>query len=165
MPATRRVLKRVEGRKAKGKLERMKAMKFSIHSWKSSAPPPTMARLYLLPVMVSRSTNFFGPSQHLFSPSVLQLLLRSSDITAAVHSIASRVVLSALFYLPQTTPSLVSPDLQIYERLNTKIQNIARELGAGSTTAMSKSLCMVVRALSMTGLDDVGYSSMSTFHV
>ncbi|KAK7470430.1 hypothetical protein VKT23_001856 [Stygiomarasmius scandens] len=86
---------------------------------------------------------------------VLQLLLRNSDVTAAVHSIASRVVLSALFYLPQTTPSLISPDLQVYERLNTKIQNIARELGAGSTTAMSKSLCMVVRALSMTGLDDI----------
>ncbi|KAF5358971.1 hypothetical protein D9758_004780 [Tetrapyrgos nigripes] len=99
----------------------------------------------------------------LIACDVIQLLLANPDVTPAVHSVASRVILSALLYLPQTAPGLVSPDLQVYEQLTSKIQNIAVELGAGTTTAMSKSLALVVRASSMAGLDNASRRDLDLF--
>ncbi|THV08346.1 hypothetical protein K435DRAFT_740384 [Dendrothele bispora CBS 962.96] len=93
---------------------------------------------------------------------VMRLLLQKADASPPVCSIASRIILSALFYLPQTSPSLVSPDPRIYEQLVTKIQTIAIELGAGSTTAMSKSLPLVVRAASTAGLNDTHLHELDT---
>jgi len=77
--------------------------------------------------------------------SVIQLILRRPHLAVAVHSIASRVLLSMLLVLPQMLPPSLSPDTTLHGRLLAQVHEICVELGS-STSTMSKSLGLVIRA-------------------
>ncbi|KAL0573964.1 hypothetical protein V5O48_007979 [Marasmius crinis-equi] len=85
---------------------------------------------------------------------VLQKLLRNPDVSSAMHSLACRVVLAAIISLPQLAAALVSPDVQLYQQLLKRLQSLAMELGQGTTSAMGKSLGLVIHALSMANVDE-----------
>ncbi|KAF8076598.1 rRNA processing/ribosome biogenesis-domain-containing protein [Lyophyllum atratum] len=77
---------------------------------------------------------------------VIRLLLRNPHLSHAMHSISTRVLLSMLLALPQISPASISPDLQLHNELLKLVQTINAELGSGTTSVMSKSLGLVVRA-------------------
>ncbi|EEB98278.1 hypothetical protein MPER_02242, partial [Moniliophthora perniciosa FA553] len=85
---------------------------------------------------------------------VMHKLLQISEISPALHSLACRVILSVMLHLPQMSPSLVSADVQMYHKLVKRIRHLALELSEGTTSAMGKSLGLVVRALSTAGFDE-----------
>ncbi|KAK1233310.1 hypothetical protein PQX77_003536 [Marasmius sp. AFHP31] len=85
---------------------------------------------------------------------VLQKLLRNSDVSLAIHSLACRVVLAAMLHLPQLAAGLISPDPQVYQQLMKRLQNLAMELSEGTTSAMGKSLGLVIHALSTSGIEE-----------
>ncbi|KAJ8086825.1 hypothetical protein PM082_005650 [Marasmius tenuissimus] len=85
---------------------------------------------------------------------VLQKLLRNSDVSPAIHSLACRVVLAAVLHLPQLATGLVSPDPQVYQQLVKRLQSLAMELSEGTTSAMGKSLSLVIHALSTSGIEE-----------
>lgn len=67
----------------------------------------------------------------------------------------SRVILAIFLGLPQTMPASLSPYPQVYHTLLSKIREIAVELGSGTTSAMSKSLGLILSAASSTNIDQV----------
>ncbi|KAF9076870.1 rRNA processing/ribosome biogenesis-domain-containing protein [Rhodocollybia butyracea] len=95
---------------------------------------------------------------------VLQLLLRNNtDVSPALQSMASRVILALFLGLPQIIPTTLSPYPQVYGLLLSKIHEIALELGSGSTSAMSKSLNLVLGAASNMDIDQVNYPTLIGF--
>ncbi|KAG6812998.1 hypothetical protein H0H92_014929 [Tricholoma furcatifolium] len=78
--------------------------------------------------------------------NVMRLLLQSPNLSPSMQSISARVLLSILLGLPQISPASLSPDLVLYDELVQLVQSITAELGSGTTSVMSKSLSMVVRA-------------------
>jgi hypothetical protein len=78
--------------------------------------------------------------------AAIQLVLRSPHLAAAVHSIASRVLLSMLLVLPQMPPASLSLDPALHGRVLAKAHELCTELGSGTTSAMSKNLGLVIRA-------------------
>ncbi|KZP24698.1 hypothetical protein FIBSPDRAFT_951090 [Athelia psychrophila] len=75
----------------------------------------------------------------------LQLVLRCPHLTPAVHSITSRVLLSLLLALPQMLPAALAPNPQVYGRVLAKVHEMSVELAVGTTSAMSKSLGLVIQ--------------------
>ncbi|KAI3612208.1 ribosome biogenesis protein rix1 [Moniliophthora roreri] len=90
----------------------------------------------------------------LMACDVMQKLLQISEVSPALHSMACRVILSVMLHLPQMSPSLVSADVQMYHELVKRIRDLALELSEGTTSAMGKSLGLVVHALSTAGFDE-----------
>ncbi|KAJ7590791.1 rRNA processing/ribosome biogenesis-domain-containing protein [Mycena floridula] len=80
----------------------------------------------------------------------LRLLLRSPDVSPAVHSIASRVVLSVVLYLPQVANTALSPDMTFHGKLLRKVEDLCMEVGTGTSSVMSKSLGLLLAGLPMT---------------
>jgi len=78
--------------------------------------------------------------------AAIQLVLRSPYLAPAVHSIACRVLLSILLVLPQMPPASLSPDAALHGSVLAKTHELCAELGSGTTSAMSKSLGLVIRA-------------------
>jgi pre-rRNA-processing protein RIX1 len=91
----------------------------------------------------------------------MTLVLRNSNLAPVVHSISSRVLLSMLHALPQMLPTSLSPDPTLHGRLLGEVQAISAELGSGTTSAMSKSLGLVIGAVLAEESNDV---SASSFH-
>ncbi|KAJ3892096.1 rRNA processing/ribosome biogenesis-domain-containing protein [Lentinula edodes] len=83
---------------------------------------------------------------------VLRLLLQNANVTPALHSMASRVILAISLELPQMTPATLSPDPHAYHALVQKIRDTAVQLGSSTTSAMSQSLNLVLSTTS--GTDD-----------
>ncbi|KAI0065940.1 hypothetical protein BV25DRAFT_1613288 [Artomyces pyxidatus] len=77
----------------------------------------------------------------------LRLVLRNPYVSPASHSVACRVLLSLNLALPLLPPSHVSVDLNMHTRLLSTIQAMCLELGAGTPSAMSKSLGLVMHEL------------------
>lgn len=75
---------------------------------------------------------------------VMRLVLFNPNLSPAMHSISCRVILSILLTLPQMAPASLSPDLKLYPVLLERVQELSAELGAGSTSGMSKSLSLVI---------------------
>ncbi|KAJ3883848.1 rRNA processing/ribosome biogenesis-domain-containing protein [Lentinula edodes] len=90
----------------------------------------------------------------LISCDVLRLLLQNANVTPALHSMASRVILAISLELPQMTPATLSPDPHAYHALVQKIRDTAVQLGSSTTSAMSQSLNLVLSTTS--GTDDQG---------
>ncbi|KAJ7639023.1 rRNA processing/ribosome biogenesis-domain-containing protein [Roridomyces roridus] len=76
--------------------------------------------------------------------SVLRLILLNPNLSPTMHSISCRVVLSILLALPQMAPASLSPDSKLYPLLLEQVQELNAEMGAGSTSRMSKSLGLVL---------------------
>ncbi|GLB33999.1 putative rRNA processing/ribosome biogenesis [Lyophyllum shimeji] len=85
---------------------------------------------------------------------VMRLLLRNPNLSPAMHSIAARVLLSMQLALPHIPPASLSPDLQLHSELLKSLRSINTELGSGTTSVMSKSLGLVVRAALMEDDDE-----------
>lgn len=83
---------------------------------------------------------------------VLRLLLQNANVTPALHSMASRVILAIFLELPQMTPATLSPYPQAHHAVVQKIRDTAVQLGSSTTSAMSQSLNLVLSATS--GTDD-----------
>jgi len=77
---------------------------------------------------------------------VVRLVLRNPHLAPPIHSLTSRVLLSMLLALTQMSPALLSPDLTLHGRVLGRVREICVELGSGTTSAMSKSLGIVIRA-------------------
>ncbi|KAJ3935036.1 MAG: rRNA processing/ribosome biogenesis-domain-containing protein [Lentinula lateritia] len=88
----------------------------------------------------------------LISCDVLRLLLQNANVTPALHSMASRVILAIFLELPQMTPATLSPYPQAHHAVVQKIRDTAVQLGSSTTSAMSQSLNLVLSATS--GTDD-----------
>ncbi|KAJ3907656.1 rRNA processing/ribosome biogenesis-domain-containing protein [Lentinula edodes] len=88
----------------------------------------------------------------LISCDVLRLLLQNANVTPALYSMASRVILAISLELPQMTPATLSPDPHAYHALVRKIRDTAVQLGSSTTSAMSQSLNLVLSTTS--GTDD-----------
>ncbi|THH14397.1 hypothetical protein EW146_g5930 [Bondarzewia mesenterica] len=75
----------------------------------------------------------------------LQLSLRNPYLAPATHSIVSRVLLSIHLSLPLLAPSQVSQDLTLHPRIVGKIRAMCLEIGAGTSSVMSKSLGLILK--------------------
>ncbi|KAJ3757971.1 rRNA processing/ribosome biogenesis-domain-containing protein [Lentinula raphanica] len=89
----------------------------------------------------------------LITCDILQSLLQSTDVSASLQSMASRIILAVLLELPQMIPSTLSPHIQVYHTLLNKIRQAAIQLGSGATSAMSESLNLVLTAASSTEIE------------
>ncbi|KAF8917822.1 rRNA processing/ribosome biogenesis-domain-containing protein [Mucidula mucida] len=69
---------------------------------------------------------------------VLSVILRNPSINTATHSICCRVLLSILLFLPQRSPSSISPDVTLHRRLLQQVQDVT----------MDKTLAIVLKAVS-----------------
>ncbi len=76
--------------------------------------------------------------------AVLRLLMLNAPLTSPVQSLSGRIMLSIYVSFPQIPPSLLSPDLTLHTKIYQAVQRICLELGAGSTSTMSKSLGLVI---------------------
>jgi hypothetical protein len=76
----------------------------------------------------------------------MQLLMRNHNLSPGIQSISSRVLISVLLALPQMSPASLSADLTLHKRLLQLVHTMSTELGSGTTSVMSKSLSLVIRA-------------------
>ena len=77
---------------------------------------------------------------------VLSVLLRNAYVAPTTSSIASRVILALQLSLPALPASQLSPDLSLQPRLLSKIQSIALDNAAGTTSVLGKSLPLLLNA-------------------
>jgi hypothetical protein len=87
----------------------------------------------------------------------IQLVLRKLHLAPAIHSIASRVLLSMLLILPQISPASLSWDLTLHGQVFAKVHELCFELGSGTST-MSKSLGLVISAGVIDGSEHVSHN-------
>ncbi|KAG7096761.1 hypothetical protein E1B28_004173 [Marasmius oreades] len=85
---------------------------------------------------------------------VLHTLLRNPNVSSNMHSLSCRVVLAAILNLPRIPPLLVSPDAQVHRQLVERLQQLALTLSEGTTSAMGRSLGLVMHALSTVDIDE-----------
>lgn len=72
--------------------------------------------------------------------------MRNHNLSPAIQSISSRVLISILLTLPQISPASLSGDITLHKRLLQLVHSISAELGSGTTSVMSKSLGLIIRA-------------------
>jgi hypothetical protein len=89
---------------------------------------------------------------------VIQLVLRKLHLAPAIHSIASRVLLSMLLVLPQISPASLSWDPTLHGQVFAKVHELCSELGSGTTSTMSKSLGLVISAGVIDGSEHVSHN-------
>ncbi|KAG5342288.1 hypothetical protein C0989_003417 [Termitomyces sp. Mn162] len=77
---------------------------------------------------------------------VMRLILRNPNLSSAMQSISARVLLSMLLALPQISPTSLSAEPKLHMDLLQLVQSINTELGSGTSSVLSKSLGLVVRA-------------------
>ncbi|KAI0050180.1 hypothetical protein FA95DRAFT_1555880 [Auriscalpium vulgare] len=77
----------------------------------------------------------------------LCILLRNPYVAPATHSLACRFLLSVNASLPLLPPSQLSRDLHLHGRVLDKVQALSLEIGEGTSSAMSKSLGLVIHEL------------------
>ncbi|KAF9464353.1 rRNA processing/ribosome biogenesis-domain-containing protein [Collybia nuda] len=85
---------------------------------------------------------------------VMQFLMRNNNLSSAVHSISSRVLISVLLALPQISPTLLSIDPSLHKRLIQLVRTMSIEFSSGTTSEMSKSLSLVIHASANDGGHD-----------
>jgi hypothetical protein len=76
----------------------------------------------------------------------MQLLLRNPHLSSAIRSLSSRVLLNTLLSLQQMSPASLSPNPSLHTDLSNLMHMISMEIGSGSTSVMSQSLGLIVRA-------------------
>lgn len=89
--------------------------------------------------------------------------MRSPQITPAVSSIISRVLLSMLLVLPHMSPALLSPNPAFHVRVLGSVRELCVELGGGTQSVMSKTLGFVLNTYVGHGGEDVRYSASYFF--
>lgn len=76
----------------------------------------------------------------------MRLILRNPSLSPVMQSISARVLLSMLFVLPQISPISLSTEPKFHRDLFHLVRSINTELGSGTSSVMSKSLGVVIRA-------------------
>jgi len=76
---------------------------------------------------------------------VIRHCVRNPSLSPAVHSTVSRLILSVALALPQIPPALLSPDPSLFERVYKQVRNLSVEIGTWSTSAMSRSLPLLLQ--------------------
>ncbi|KAH7911569.1 rRNA processing/ribosome biogenesis-domain-containing protein [Hygrophoropsis aurantiaca] len=82
---------------------------------------------------------------------VLRTILLNPHLSPSIHSLASRVLLSISLTLPLTPSSSISSHPAMHGHIQTKVAEMCTELGRGTTSAMSKSLGLVLSSVPIDG--------------
>lgn len=78
--------------------------------------------------------------------SVIGHLFRNPNLSSAIQSIITRIIISALIVLPRMPSALLSANPGLMYQVKEKIQKISVSIGCGTSSVMSKSLPFVVEA-------------------
>lgn len=76
---------------------------------------------------------------------VIRDCVRNPSLSPAVHSTVSRLILSIALALPQIPPALLSPDPSLFERVYKQVRSLSVEIGTWSSSAMSRSLPLLLQ--------------------
>jgi hypothetical protein len=79
--------------------------------------------------------------------TVIQQLLQRSSLSPSIQSLTGRILLALFTSLPHIPPSLLSHDPTLHSRLYVKLQHTCITFASGSTSNMSKSLGLIIHAL------------------
>ncbi|TFK43691.1 rRNA processing/ribosome biogenesis-domain-containing protein [Crucibulum laeve] len=74
----------------------------------------------------------------------IELLLHNPNLSAALHSLTSRILLAMLLALPKMSPALLSVDPSLYSVVYQRVQTICIELSIGTTSVMGKGLPLII---------------------
>ena len=95
----------------------------------------------------------------LWSLSVLQQVLRNDFVSHTTRSMTSRILLAIQLSLPSISAYQLSPDITLHSKITRKIQSINIDLGAGTSSALSKALPLIIYGLQ----EQVPYDTVSAF--
>lgn len=76
----------------------------------------------------------------------LQVTMRGAELQSAIRSLACRVMLSLSLSLTAMSRSSLSRDVHLHSLVHAKVNRMCLELARGTTSAMSKSLGLVLRS-------------------
>ncbi|KAG2154981.1 rRNA processing/ribosome biogenesis-domain-containing protein [Suillus bovinus] len=76
----------------------------------------------------------------------LQVIMRGAELQSAIRSLACRVMLSLSLSLTAMSRSSLSQDVHLHSLVLAKVNGICLELARGTTSAMSRSLGLVLRS-------------------
>ena len=85
------------------------------------------------------------PSLMSHLPAV-HLLLSRASLSASIQSVAARVLIAVYIGISNIPPNLFSPDPALHSNVYELVQRICVELGAGTSSTLSKSLGLLVNA-------------------
>ncbi|KAG1892257.1 rRNA processing/ribosome biogenesis-domain-containing protein [Suillus subluteus] len=77
----------------------------------------------------------------------LQVTMRGAELQSAIRSLACRVMLSLSLSLTAMSRSSLSRDVHLHSLVHAKVNDVCLELARGTTSAMSKSLGLVLRSV------------------
>jgi hypothetical protein len=96
------------------------------------------------------------PIRLLIIPPALQVIMRGTELHPSVRSLASRVLLSLSLSLPAMSRSSLSQDVHLLSLVHARLSGICLELAQGTTSAMGRSLGLVLKSTATEGNEDVG---------
>lgn len=73
-------------------------------------------------------------------------VLAMPSLDSALHELSTRVLLSMLLALSQTAPSALAPDPAFHNVLFGRVQAVCGDVGTRSTSVMSKSISLLIKA-------------------
>lgn len=76
----------------------------------------------------------------------LQVAMRGAELQSAIRSLACRVMLSSSLSLTAMPRSSLSQDVHLHSLVHAKVNRMCLELARGTTSAMSRSLSLVLRS-------------------
>ncbi|KXN89565.1 Proline-, glutamic acid- and leucine-rich protein 1 [Leucoagaricus sp. SymC.cos] len=85
---------------------------------------------------------------------VIRLLLRDPHLSDTMRSISVRVLIALLFAIPRIPPAILSPDPTLHQAILNKLHDISAEIASGTSSILSKSLPLIVAALTRSGCDE-----------
>ncbi|KAG1906992.1 rRNA processing/ribosome biogenesis-domain-containing protein [Suillus fuscotomentosus] len=86
----------------------------------------------------------------------LQVTMRGAELQSAIRSLACRVMLSLSLSLTAMSRSSLSQDVHLHSLVLAKVNGMCLELARGTTSAMSRSLGLVLRSTVTEGHEHVG---------
>jgi hypothetical protein len=82
--------------------------------------------------------------------------MRGAELQSAIRSLACRVMLSSSLSLTAMPRSSLSQDVHLHSLVHAKVNRMCLELARGTTSAMSRSLSLVLRSTVTEGNGHVG---------
>lgn len=89
--------------------------------------------------------------------------MRGAELQPVVRSLACRVLLSLSLSLPAMPHSSLSQDIHLHSLIHAKLSSICLELSRGTTSAMGRSLGLVLKSTMTEGNDHVGDDDILSF--
>jgi hypothetical protein len=82
--------------------------------------------------------------------------MRGAELQSAIRSLACRVMLSLSLSLTAMSRSTLSQDVHLHSLVHAKVNRMCLELARGTTSAMGRSLGLVLRTIVTEGNEYVG---------